>query len=448
MTQSNITNQTPFDSFLARNLETPSPIQVVADVSGMYNDPLFYIISMLNKGKSTPWDYVQKDSARMGNRSILRTISAVAQSGNNLIVTYTATNGIDPFRTNWTVLDNNLKVGRVISHTLGQVTIEPDGVALSSATDFQVGTFIKNGWNESANRESVRTEDLTYVPDLDYNYAAVSRNTKYIDLEDQIHTRAEIYGKSLWYSQEKFGIQDWVKQLSVRWLIEQRAQVQGYDGKRNKNGGIFWGIQNRGGSMNQGTATFTIADLQQVIETIRSKDATPNINIAAFMGTQVMGALQQNIGSDIKFAGQNNTFGGSEVKGINVKRYEYLDVSISFMPMPEFNNPQGIFADPCSYNPGTTVGQNSALFFNTNDIPSVDGKMVPPIEIFHRGSRPVYYKHIPGMIENDGTKSEVMDLENPESTLTVSDKPGRTALMYTWSGIDVTDAKGFFHWKG
>lgn len=444
----NITNSTPYNSFLARALDTPSPIQMIADTSGMQNSPLFYIISMLNKGKSKSWNYPQKDSARMGNRSILRTITSVSQSGNNLIVNYAATGGVDPFRQNWTVLDANLKVGRVISHSLGQVTIEPDGAALSSSTDFQANTYIKNGWNESANRESTRTEDLTYFPDKDYNYAAVSRNTKYIDLEDQIHTIPQIYGKDLYYSQEKFGIEDWVKQLSIRWLIEQRAQVQGYDGMRNKNGGIFWGIQNRGGSMNQGTAPFTIADLRRVIETIRSKDQTPNINIASFLGTKVMGALQQDIGNDIKYSGQNNTFGGAEVKGINVKKYEYLDVSISFMPMPEFNNPLGIFADPCSYNPGSTVGQNSALFFNTADVTGVDGQTVPPIEIFHRGSRPVYYKHIPGMIEDDGTKAEIMDLENPESTLTVSDKPGRTALMYTWSGIDTQDTKGFYYWKG
>lgn len=444
----NITNNSVYGSVLARNLQVPSPMEVIADVSGMYNDPLFYLIAALNKGKSKQWDFEKYETAQMGNRSILETVTGVSQSGNNLVISYVPTNaGVDPFRTNWIVLDANLSSGRVISHTLGQLTIEPNGTALSSSTDFQIGTFVKNGWNASANRESVKTEDLTYVPDSDYNFAAVSRNTKYIDLEDKIHTRPQIYGQDIWYGQEKWGIQDWVKQMSLRWLIDKRAQVNGYDGQRNNNGGIFWSVTNRGGFVDPANAAFTISDLQNYIEVIRSKDATPKLNLAMFAGNAVRSEFQKNIGSDIKFAGEQNTFGGNSVKGINVSKYEYLDCSISVMPMPEFNNPQGAFADPASYNPGTTAGENSALLFNTNEIPSADGGTVPIIEMFHRGDRPVYYKHIPGMID-PGKNVEITDFTMPESSNTTSDKPGTTALMYSFSGINIRDAKGFVYRKG
>lgn len=445
---SNITNNSVYGSVLARNLQVPSPMEVIADVSGMYNDPLFYIIAALNKGKSKQWDYEKYETSQMGNRSIVETVTAVAQSGNNLVITYVPSSaGVDPFRTNWIVLDANLTSGRVISHTLGQLTIEPNGTALSSATDFQAGTFVKNGWNASTNRESVKTEDLTYVPDTDYNFAAVSRNTKYIDLEDKIKTRPQILGNDIWYGQEKWGIQDWVKQLSLRWLIDKRAQVAGYDGQRNNNGGIFWSITNRGGFVDPANAPFALSDLQNYIEVLRGKDATPNLNIALFGGLQVLAELQKNIGSDIKYAGDQNTFGGNTVKGINVKKYEYLDCSISFMPMPEFNNPQGVFSDPASYNPGTTVGQNSAILINTNEIPDANGGSVPVIEMFHRGDRPVYYKHIPGMID-PGKNVEITDFTTPESSNTTSDKPGTTALMYTFSGINIRDAKGLVYRKG
>ena len=74
--------------------------------------------------------------------------------------------------------------------------------------------------------------------------------------------------------------------------------------------------------------------------------------------------------------------------------------------------------------------------------------MVPAIELFHRGTSPVYCKHIPGMIDGDIKNMEIMDLENPASSLTVSDKPGRTSLLYSWNGIDIQDAKGIVYWKG
>ena len=444
----NITNQTPYDSFLGKNLQSPSPIKVVADISGMYNSPLYYLISILNKGKSTPWDFVQKDSARMGNRSIVRSITAVAQTGNNLTVTYTATGGIDPFRTNWVVLDSNYKRGRVLSHSVGTVVIEPDGAALSSATDFLAATFIKNGWNASTNRESVRTEDLTYVPDTDYNYAAVGRTSKYIDLEDKIQTRAEIYGKYLWASQETFMVEDYVKETTIRYLMDDRAQVQGYDGMRNKNGGILWAVNNRGGQTIPGTAIFSVSDLKDVIMFIRKQNAQPDLQVVGFLGSEVEGSLMTGLGADIKYSGELNTFGGKLVKGLDVPWFKYLGVTITFMPMPEFNNPLGIFSDPCSYNPGTTRGQNSALFICTNDQRSVDGRMVPAIELFHRGASPVYCKHIPGMIDGDNKNMEITDLENPASSLTVSDKPGRTSLLYGWNGVDIQDAKGIVYWKG
>ncbi len=448
MSQNNITNQNVYESMLARNLQTPSPMDIIADTSGMYNDPLFYLIAKLNKGKSKAWNYPKYEKALMGNRSILATITSVAASGNNLIVTYTPpVAGVDPFRKNWIVLDANLTQGRVISHQVGQVTIEPNGTALSASTDFQAATFIKNGWNASTNRESTRTEDLTYMPTDQYNLAAVSRNTKYIDLEDQINSRPKIYGKNIWYGQERWGIQDWVKQLSLSYLISNRNEINGWDGARNSNGGIFWSIAQRGGLVDPGNAPFTISDLRDYIFHMRNKDATPKLNLALFGGSAVIAELQQNIGDDIKYSGSQNTFGGGTVKGINVSMYEYLDCSISFLPMPEFNNPQGVFADPCSYNPGTTVGQNSALLINTNEIPDADGGMIPVIEMFHRGDRPVYYKHIPGMIE-PGRNIEITDFEAPESSLTSSDKPGLTALMYTFSGINIVDAKGMVYRKG
>ncbi len=445
----NVTNASVFSSMIARNLDTPSPIKVIADVSGMYNDPLYYLISYLNKGQSKSWNYPKYETSQFGNLSIVSTITSVVQSGLNLVVNYTPSRaGVDPYRTNWIVLDKNLVQGRIIAHQLGQVTIEPDGVVLSSATQFQVGTRLKNGWNASTNRQSRRTEDLTYDPDVQFNLAAVSRNTKYIDLEDQIETRPQMYGKSLYYSQERIGIQQWVKEMSIRYLVDKRGEVNGYDGKRNKNGGILWGIENRNGFVDPATAPFVLSDLRDYIEVIRKKDATPNLNLALFAGTNVLSVLQQSIGDDIKFAGTANTFGVGDKGGINVTMYKYLDCTISFMPMAEFDNPQGIFSDPASYNPGTTEGNNSMLLMNTNALPAKDGGSVPVCEMFHRGSRPIYYKHIPGMIE-PGREVQIEDFEvSSDPGNTSSDEPGTTALMYTFSGIDVRDAKGMVYRRG
>lgn len=445
----NITNQSLYDSLLARSLQALPPMDVIADVSGMKNSPLFYIIAKLNKGKSKQWNYEKYEYSTMGNRSIIATITGVSASGLNLVVTYTGTGTVDPFRTNWIVLDANLKKGRIILHSLGSVTIEPDGSALSAATDFQPGTFLKNGWNASTNRESRKTEDLKYVPDSDSNFAAVSRNTTYIDLEDQINSRPQIKGNSIWYGQEQWGIQDWVKQLSLRWLVDERAQVTGWDGMRNTNGGCLWSILNRNGQVIPSTAIFTLADMQDIIMGLRLKDATPDLNIACFLGSSVLGEIQKAIGGTaIQYAGVDNTYGVGALGGINVEFYKYLGATLRFYSMPEFDNAQGLFADPVTYNPGTTKGNNSALFINTNELPAEGGGTVPCVELFHRGNCPVYYKHIPGMIEA-GKSVEVADFTEPvENSNTSSDLPGRTALMYTFSGINIRDAKGMVYWKG
>ncbi|MEK6809357.1 MAG: hypothetical protein AABY40_01660 [Nanoarchaeota archaeon] len=433
---------------LARQLQTLSPMQLIADTSGGYNNPLFYLIAKLNKGKSKQWDYEKYEYAIMGNRTIIETITSVTQSGNNLVVTYVpSAAGVDPFRTNWILLDSSMKRGRIISHSLGSVTLEPDGTALSAATDFQATTFIKNGWNASTNRESRKTEDLTYTQETDFNLAAVSRNTKYIDAEDKIHTRPQIYGNDIWYGQEKLGIQDWVNQLTKRWLVDERAVVQGYDGKRNTCGGILWSVANRGGSVIPANGLFTLADFQDIIMDIRNKDASPNLHIDCFLGSSVLGELQKAIGTQIQYSGKNNTFGGDKVKGIDVDEYKYVGVSLSFLQFPEFNNPMGLFSDPASYNSSITAGNNSALFINTAEIPTIDGGSVPVMELFHRTSRPVYYKHIPGMIDA-GKVIEVVDFDTPESGLASSDLPGTTALMYHFGGLNIRDAKGMVYWKG
>lgn len=438
------------DSLVAKSLQSLMPMKMVADISGYNNDPMFTIFSYLNKGKSTFIDYDLYTTAQIPNLSIINTVNTVTQSGSNLIITYTPNAGIDPYRSNWTVLDSNQVQARIIAHSPGSLTVEPNGTVLVAGTHFASGTFIKNGWNLSVNAQSRKTESLTYTPDNDYNYPSVSRNTVYVDLNDKINSRPQMQDNYWWYAQERIGIQQWVKEIGNKWLLDSRGQVQGYDGLRNTNGGVIWSIMNRNGGFQVANAVFTLQNLQDIILEIKNKDNTQELNLACFFGNAAYAAIQLAIGEFVKFAGQNSTFKlkGETIVGTNITMYKLLDCTLTFHQMPEFNNPLGMFSDPCSYNPGTTRGQNSVIVMNLNDLPASGGGSVPVAEIFHRGQRPVFYKHQPGVTEGGSGSVEMEDFQSPVSDMAISDLPGLTAMMYTYSGINIRDAKGMFYWQG
>jgi hypothetical protein len=425
------------NSLFSAGLNEPNPYPHVANISGGYNTPFLSIVHILNNWSSKRIDDIQYTFATVDNLAIASKIASNAQVGANLQVNFIDAS-YDNFRVGDIVMDSERIKGKVIAHQAGQITIEPVNTALVAANHFVANATAKQVSDASVKRASHGKESLYVTPTKDYNYPTLQRDSAFIARSDMNSTYTRYKGEYWWYAQEEEMLQRLARNIEQGWVYNDRFTGTGAQGQYYTNGGLVWSIQNRNGTYVKSPNIVDEGIWQDLIHQISVKRAMGSQNLTLLAGRAALGSIQRFINETGKFAGMQNTFGGSTVKGLNYMMYAYQGVTINFFHFPLLDNPVWN-PEPCTLPGATgTRGSNSFFLIDTTPIPVEGGGTVPAIEVFHF-QKEMYYGHIKGIA---AAGADVSDYMNPADSVISSDVDGITAHAQVENGINIVDAKG------
>jgi hypothetical protein len=394
-------------SLVAAALNKPQVYKFGYDLSGGYNKASM-VIDIINKkgGSERSTDIGGKmQSESRGKNNVVQQIKTVTQSGNNIILTF-----IDPtynkFIPKDVCIDTNYVLGRVIAAAPGTVTLQnyPDAsTAMSATTQFQVGTLCKIMANISGFYGSAGTANRIFTPTPRYDYPSVVRASYTLTAGDKVETWIDtVSGSPFWYSMNEFDmVAQYFKQLEYKYIFSQHSAPvnSSLEGEVTGNRGIRQGIIQEGLYMPLSSVP-TTTNLQDMITGLTDRDTTGAQEIDVWCGTQYLANFQNNITAPyIVATGVRNTFGGEQVKGINVMSYTFVNTTLNFMVLPLLNDSE-LSEQTTATGAKGTKWSNTAFFMNLSSIPVIgqNGNYIPALRKFHFGEEEMGYRGINGMI--------------------------------------------------
>lgn len=337
---------------------------------------------------------------------VISQIKTSTQIGNNLVLTF-YDSSYEYFRGKDYVMDSDQNKGHVYSSAPGSVTLQPAGTAFTS-TMFVANMYCKTIADLSGVRDSTGKTTLQSIPNLDYNYCSVMRDSCRLSRKDRIATYT-LNGSEYQYSKTE---QDMVARVAnyeeYMLIFGDRAQfTANQEGITNASGGLDWSIKNRGGIYKPLTSSLTIDVFHDTLlqHKVRSTSDAP---ITLAMGSAAWMYINQNFTADyIKYAGNTNTFGGTAVKGLSVEQYAIAGrvYNIVLLPIlddekmfPELSNIPGVR--------GTRMS-NRIYGLDLSPLPVVgnEGHKLPCIERLHWGEDGAMYRVISGMSGPQGNST-------------------------------------------
>lgn len=236
--------------------------------------------------------------------------------------------------------------GRAVDAGLGYAKLVFISTPISGQTAFDTNDFIVSsqvyfrGVQPSVNNPNVGTERLMTMPKLRYNNVAhyidsfsytgeEARTPSYIDMMQD--------GKKVIIEQNE--------QDTIRRVYEMYA-ANVYDGQQATVGDSYYyadGIDNQitkgQGVIQPYSGTLQENIVQSVIEQASANGAFQNGEILFICNTKFKMQFQQNVTQNyIQNTGILNTFGGKEVKGIDVDNYQAVGLKCKFVIDPQLND--------------------------------------------------------------------------------------------------------------
>lgn len=397
-------------------LNARNNFEMVYDRSFGYN-VLSTISSMLNvtNNGGTRIDTVdgKYEYAWDDRNEVIAQIATTAANGANpnfLDVTF-----VDPtyefFRLKDYVMDSDQNKGRVVATAPGFVTLEPTGYTFAAANTTM---FLNNSWLKvigdlSGVRDSSGKTSLYSIPNLDYNYCQVTRDSVTLSRKDKIATYVH-NGTEYWYSKQEDDMIRRIAMADERTLLfgDRFQYTSPIEGLVNGNGGLDWSIKNRGGLYYGLNSPLIRSQFENILADHAVRSAQQGQTLTLAMGTQALMFLQQNFTSDfIKYAGTRNTFGGESVQGLNVMEYAIGGNMYDILILPALNDAK--FYPETSAIPGVngTRMSNRIYILDLNPIPVVgnSNKRLPAVERIYWGEDEKLYRVIPGMVGNKGNST-------------------------------------------
>lgn len=385
--------------FLA-GLELPNKMSMVYSRDFGYN-----ILTQLaaQAGPSISSSHPKVEVSSLGSLSVFSQITAAPSlSGTELTVTVATTKG---FRVGDVVADGNLAKARV--KTVGTTTLVLEemydsslstGVALNASTHFQSGDTCTVLFDASANYNSGGKTTKKYVPETDYTYLAVTRESGSQTRRERTQSYVEWNGNYWHTGWMDLTVKQFSKQLELKYaLSEMGAYNVGGADEYYTTQGLRSAIIDKGEYFS-GTSQLTLDEFNDMLSTMRRKVSGNGRNLLALMGTDILGRLQTLIGSSyITYVGTNNTFGGASVSGIDIYQYDYLGMKVRFATWDLLSDP--MFAGKISTITGTPKMNNSIYFIDMTPIESADGRgTISPIQKYHFNNDELIAGFVPGMI--------------------------------------------------
>lgn len=432
-------------AFVTNLLNDPSKFDQVYMSRELQGYTLFnQIISKmnLNTGGSERVDNIKFERATLGGLEVYSPVNGAStiNGDGNLVVTVDPT--LNKFRETEIVSDNYNVQGRVVSKTNSTITLEPMSVtSWNAATHFTNGMIAAVVGQASKGKGSVGLDSLYNIPEYDFNYTQVMRESAGLFRRDNIKTYP-IYGGKFWSHSV-------IDQALARFARKKESTtyfgVRALKNATNENdpnavtltGGIRWNIINRDPDMYYPLSTSIDFDTFVDIITEYKQKVPYATNIVAVMGLDFRRAIQTGITNNyIVQAGDKNTFGGMEVEGIDVNTFSANGIRVDFAIWKGFDAPER--RGMISQVTGRSFWSHSCLLFCTDPIGNASGGApLPAIVPVHFGAN----QYIAGF--RKGLYDEPMDMgrgqldgvvANMTNNGIVTDVDGITFDIYSDSG--------------
>lgn len=398
------------ENLTIRSLSDRNDFRNVYDLSGGYNK-FGMIVNILNMpfGGGKQFDTDKYEKSVMGRGHVIAQISAQAAAVGTTMVLSLAPQGtppaaVDTFRVGDVVVAADHSVsGKVIATVAGSITIEAtESTIAAMQAAFAVNAYVKVLGDSSPNFYSDGKSPLYEFPELIYNYSAVKRDTYLASRRENISSRIYYKDKFWGDAQLDLMVQRFLRQMEKQMLFSNQAQwTSQVGGLSDMNGGVRWSIINRGGEYLPLASALTQAQFDNFLANVWSRKASRTTPLTLFMGRGMMQHIQRTFTDGyIVNAGSMNTFGGSEVKGIDVRTYAIAGVEVAMVELPVLNDTE-FFPELTSVaglsNP---YRQQHTLFaLDLDPIEVKGGGLAPAIEKIYRGPSEFYAGYIKGMAD-------------------------------------------------
>jgi hypothetical protein len=391
---STISNLPLSQSLLLKGLSLPNKMAMVYAQDYGYN-VLTQLTSKLASSISTPQSKVEISS--LGNLGVYSKITANAALGTGLLVSVVDSS---KFRIGDIVADGNLvqAIVTAVDYTSNQISLAPHSTAtLATGSHFLTNTQAKRFFDASANRSSTGKSTLNYTPDTDFALTAVTRESSHQSRRDRISSFVKWNGDFWWRSYDDLTLKAFAKQLEYKYAFSERSVRTGPYGEYYTTGGLRWSIINNGGTYMSLTSELTQSVFNDFLEQMVRVSAEGGRKLVALMGTAALARLQTILGDYIKFAGTQNTFGGTSVTGLNVMKYAYAGMEIEFVRWALLDDE--MFRGELSTINGKPRLSNSIYFIDTTPIPAADGSgNIAALQKYHFNQDELIANYVPGMI--------------------------------------------------
>ena len=398
------------DNLTIRSLSDRNDFRNVYDLSGGYNK-FGMIVNALNLpfGGGKQFDTDRYEKSVMGRGHVIAQVGAGAIAGNTLVLTLlpqgTPPAPVDSFRVGDVVMAASANVsGKVIATVPGSITLEAteSTIAAMNTAMSTAGTYVKVLGDSSPNFYSDGKSALYEFPELIHNFSAIKRDTYLASRRENIKSR--IYWKDKFWGDAQLDlmVQRFLRQMEKQMLFSNRAQFTSQvGGASDLNGGVRWSIMNRGGEYLPLAAALTQAQFDNFLANVWSRKASRTTPLTLFMGRGMMQHIQRTFTDGyIVNAGSYNTFGGSDVKGIDVRTYSIAGVDVGFVELPVLNDTEFFPELTTVAGLSNPYRQQHTLFaLDMDPIEVKGGGLAPAIEKIFRGPSEFYAGYIKGMAD-------------------------------------------------
>lgn len=392
----------------AATLNERNSFKMVHDLSNGYNKlaTLASILNINTGGTRIDTHDGKYEYSWDRRKEVITTIQNATLSGSNLVLTFHDPS-YDAFRVKDLVMDSNEKKGRVIATAPGTITIEPTAYTFDTALHFTANQYVKVVTDLSGVRDSAGKTSLFSIPNTDYNYCQVTRDSLRLSRKDKIATLVH-NGEKFWYSSAERDMLDRMFRADERTLIHgERFQYNSpVEGLINGNGGLDWSIKNRGGLYKPLTSKITRDVFHDILLEHQVRCANGGNSIIMTGSAALMAMNEDFTGDFIKYAGRTNTFGGEKVKGLSVEMYAIAGKEYPIIVNPALNDTE--YYPETSSIPGVRGTRMSNRFYllDLSPIPVVgSAAKLPAIERIYWGQDETLYRVIPGMVGNNGNST-------------------------------------------
>ena len=392
------------DNLTIRSLSDRNDFRNVYDLSGGYNK-FGMIVNILNMpfGGGKQFDTDRYEKSVMGRGHVIAQVAAVAQSGNTVVITLSDAT-YNSFRVGDVIVaaDHSIS-GKVIAASAGSLTVEPtESTIAEMLVAFAANAYVKVLGDSSPNFYSDGKSPLYEFPELIYNHSAVKRDTYLASRRENIASRVYYKDKFWGDAQLDLMVQRFLRQMEKQMLFSNRAQFTSQvGGESDLNGGVRWSIMNRGGEYLPLASALTESQFDNFLANVWSRKASRSTPMTLFMGRGMMQHIQRTFTDGyIENAGSMNTFGGSEVKGIDVRTYSIAGVDVGFVELPVLNDTEFFPELTTVAGLSNRYRQQHTLFaLDLDPIEVKGGGLAPAIEKIYRGPSEFYAGYIKGMAD-------------------------------------------------